>query len=117
MSVETEPTSALLAARQAGRYRIRAHRAEAIVAQQNRFIIQILLQDQLADVEDFYTFIGLDAVLSPEGWINHAELQMRVIDLVRRKPHLAASRGRVSMPDREAPEAPIRAHPLQRRTT
>ena len=103
-SFDGEVLSALRASREAARFRHRLRRAEAYIAELNTFAVRVLLQDRLHDPDDFDVFIGTDKVTTSEGRIDFRELEIQVADLLRRKPHLSASRGRIGEPDREALE-------------
>ncbi|MCB2177567.1 MAG: hypothetical protein KQH57_17295 [Actinomycetales bacterium] len=97
--------SALRASREAARYRAQLRRAESYIAELNTFAVRVLLDGRLADPDDFHAFIGMDAVTTAEGRLDFREFELQVEDLVRRKPHLSASRGSLGEPDREAPAA------------
>ncbi len=103
--LEHESPSALGASREAARFRRRLRRAEAYIAELNTFAVRVLVQDRMHDPDDFHVFIGMDKVTTDEGRIDFRELELQVADLLRRKPHLSASRGKIGEPDREAPEA------------
>lgn len=103
--LEGEPMSALRASREAARFRVRLRRAEAYIDELNAFTVRVLLDGRLHDPDDFYAFVGMDKVTTAEGRIDFRELELQVADLLRRKPHLSASHGRIGEPDCEAPEA------------
>ncbi|WP_158375547.1 hypothetical protein [Cellulosimicrobium cellulans] len=97
-------TGALRASRQAARQRVELRRAREIIAEQNRVIVTVLLQEQLTDVDDFHAFIGMDAITSPDGSLNVREFTLRIGDLRRRKPHLFRVNSKA--PDSTAPVVP-----------
>lgn len=113
---EGQAMRAQKAARAAANYRHRLRAAESllqdkdrIIQEQNLLLVNILLQDQFADLDDFHHFIGLPKVTTPGGGIVFLRLELEVADLFRRKPHLAkhpAHPVESVPPVPEAPEAP-----------
>ncbi len=97
--------SALRASREAARFRVRLRRAEAYIAELNELLIRLLLFPRLLDVDDFFELVGIEAVLSPEGRLNFAELEKQVADLLCRKPHLARPAVDSQVPERGTPGA------------
>lgn len=74
---------------QAAKYRKRAHAAEQFATEFRQQLIRVALAGRLADPTDFDTYIGAENVLDECGRIDYNELELRVRDLLRRKPYLA----------------------------
>lgn len=86
------PTDEGLAA-EAARYRRRLSIVLPVLEEFQTSELRRRLDGVLADYDDFERFIGRENVLDSSGRIDDRELAMRVADLLRRKPYLAARVG------------------------
>lgn len=82
---------------EAARYRRRLRDAETelerrsiVIAGLQRSLVRVWLSGKLADPDDFEQFVRLVDVVRADGRVNWPALQLKVRDLLYRKPHLAA---------------------------
>jgi hypothetical protein len=61
-----------------------------VLVEMQRAVIAERLRGRLLRLEDFQRFIGLENVLASDGRIDDRELEVRLGDLLRRRPELAA---------------------------
>lgn len=69
----------------------RLARQTAVLRELQLELVAIRVHGRLLRFEYFHDFIGLDAVLDEEGRIDSRKLELRLQDLVRRRPELGVS--------------------------
>ncbi len=94
-----------------------------MLARYQRLVVHARLRQVMHDPTDFDKWVGVEAVLLPDGWIDFHRLDLLVLDLLRRKPHFArrvsseaaGGSGGILDPDRREPQQALRDQSLQRR--
>lgn len=76
---------------EAARWRRSYRAAQEIIAEQNRVLLTVFLQERLADPSDFELLVGMSAVLDASGRIMWRRVEVLVDELLAQKPHLAVS--------------------------
>lgn len=75
---------------EAAKYRRRLREAEQVIAEQQTILVRVALAGRLADPADFDRFVGRENVTDRTGRIDYGELEVRLRDLLTRRPYLAA---------------------------
>ena len=65
-------------------------RLTALITEQRLELISTRVRGSLLRLEDFYTYIGVKAVLHIDGRLDYRKLDVLIGDLLRRRPELSA---------------------------
>ena len=68
----------------------------ALIAEQRLELISPRVRGNLLRLEDFHTYIGVEACLRIDGRLDYRKLDLLVSDLLRRRPELGAPDSNVS---------------------
>ena len=70
--------------------RAEAERLTALTSEQRLELIAMRIRRRLLRLEDFHTYIGVEACLRIDGRLDYRSLELKVADLLRRRPELGA---------------------------
>ena len=70
--------------------RAETERLTALTSEQRLELIAMRIRRRLLRLEDFHTYIGVEACLRIDGRLDYRSLELKVADLLRRRPELGA---------------------------